>query len=759
MIKNIILKKNNTIDKILLFMFLGITSVLVFGAIELFDRIFIYKHFYFYTFKEKITFIYFFAGIVGLLGIIVAFFQGLVVIIIEAIKSFFYKLITLFKRKYSIEKFNKIFYRLISLIILITILFLINNNFSSQSEKKTLLPTITRVVENSNFYVKVKNSFLNYEFIRGIKDFIERGNQNIQVGVILILSITLSILIFFIFLANKFNKKFKIIDKFLLFKEKLSKVDLFLSYTLFAFFIFLLLFLYYCDAYYYTNLYRILHLLVGIFILVITQSVLYLLINKFIIKYKLNKKKLNKLFFSYLIVVFVLIFIISSMAAYNMKNHRSIKAWIFRHTSFERQALSIIQNIFDLDRDGYSCLFDGGDKNDFNPNINPLSIDLPGNGIDENSIGGDLQPKGYSLRLPNKDLNNYDISKNFERTDQNKNVLLIHIDGLRADRVGIINSKYFRNLTPEFDQFTEKCVVFRNAFAQGTSTHGTLLPMQAMSYNHSMEKEDMINLVQTCTKTGLSFKDFYHYFGGFLDDKGITDSLISYFRKLKPSKFFYWIYYGGPHYPNESHGYNFGNSCIDLYDEDVKNTDIQLVRFINYLENNNYLDNTMIIVYGDHGEELLDHGSRFHGVSLYNELSHVPLIIYLPDQPGLIINQGVELIDIFPTIFEYLEINTKYYNERDGISLMSFIKTGKSNKYHKYFITERDPQTRDEFREIAIIDKDLKMKMIYNYLNYTFELFDLWEDPLENNNLIDKNLIEAKKLKIKLDLFLNGYII
>ena len=66
--------------------------------------------------------------------------------------------------------------------------------------------------------------------------------------------------------------------------------------------------------------------------------------------------------------------------------------------------------------------------------------------------------------------------------------------------------------------------------------------------------------------------------GNQINDKDYTDSLISYFDENKPQNYCYWIYYGGPHYPNESHGYNFGNSCIDLYDEDVKYTDIQVIK-------------------------------------------------------------------------------------------------------------------------------------------------------------------------------------
>ncbi|MBD3278427.1 MAG: sulfatase-like hydrolase/transferase [Candidatus Aegiribacteria sp.] len=66
---------------------------------------------------------------------------------------------------------------------------------------------------------------------------------------------------------------------------------------------------------------------------------------------------------------------------------------------------------------------------------------------------------------------------------------------------------------------------------------------------------------------------------------------------------------------------------VGLYDSELRYTDAQIGRLISELRQRNGLDNTIFVVLGTHGEELMDHGSFGHGHSLYQELLHVPLII------------------------------------------------------------------------------------------------------------------------------------
>lgn len=66
---------------------------------------------------------------------------------------------------------------------------------------------------------------------------------------------------------------------------------------------------------------------------------------------------------------------------------------------------------------------------------------------------------------------------------------------------------------------------------------------------------------------------------------------------------------------------------VGLYDSELNYTDAQIGRLISGLRDRNGIDNTVFIILGTHGEELMDHGRMGHGHSLYQELLHVPLII------------------------------------------------------------------------------------------------------------------------------------
>ncbi len=84
-----------------------------------------------------------------------------------------------------------------------------------------------------------------------------------------------------------------------------------------------------------------------------------------------------------------------------------------------------------------------------------------------------------------------------------------------------------------------------------------------------------------------------------------------------------------------------------LYDGEVAYTDLWIARLIDSLP----LENTVVVVTSDHGEEFLDHGYLKHGQGLYNELIHVPLAMYLPDRskPRTVVSP-VSLIDVAPTV-------------------------------------------------------------------------------------------------------------
>jgi len=139
---------------------------------------------------------------------------------------------------------------------------------------------------------------------------------------------------------------------------------------------------------------------------------------------------------------------------------------------------------------------------------------------------------------------------------------------------------------------------------------------------------------------------------------------------------------------------------IDQYDGNILFADHQLGNLIELLQELNLMDsNIVFILTADHGEEFMDHNNLLHSETLYEELIHVPLLIYYPDRfaKGRKINEIAELIDIAPTILEIIGANPKKYNF-DGHSLIPGSPEFQLNKkayavlwkYNAYAVIEKN---------------------------------------------------------------------
>ena len=100
----------------------------------------------------------------------------------------------------------------------------------------------------------------------------------------------------------------------------------------------------------------------------------------------------------------------------------------------------------------------------------------------------------------------------------------------------------------------------------------------------------------------------------------------------------------------------FIRRAIDRYDGEILHNDHSLELLVDKLKQLGVLDNTLIIVVSDHGEEFWDHGWTAHGHSLYQELTHGAFVMW---NPKLLpaprrVAQPVQLIDVMPTVLDLL---------------------------------------------------------------------------------------------------------
>ncbi|MSP61053.1 MAG: hypothetical protein EXR72_12055 [Myxococcales bacterium] len=99
---------------------------------------------------------------------------------------------------------------------------------------------------------------------------------------------------------------------------------------------------------------------------------------------------------------------------------------------------------------------------------------------------------------------------------------------------------------------------------------------------------------------------------------------------------------------------------IALYDADISYNDHVLGKLLAALKKRGQGEDTMLIMTSDHGEEFWDHGRIGHGQSLRQELVHVPFLIHYPPYfpPGRVVEEGVEVLDVLPTITDALGVAT-----------------------------------------------------------------------------------------------------
>ena len=228
-----------------------------------------------------------------------------------------------------------------------------------------------------------------------------------------------------------------------------------------------------------------------------------------------------------------------------------------------------------------------------------------------------------------------------------------------------------------------------------------------------------------------------------------------------PEPFFAWIHVFPPHdlyLPPEPYRGMFGpylpperykrftsdvnsDDMYDLrilYDEFIRYCDRQFEEFIIQLEKRDKKKNTAVILSADHGESFQHDFYGHRGPELYEQLTHIPLVIKNADQSdGKVIHDIVEQIDIPATILELAHIPVPVWMEgRSLVPLMRGEELPPRPAFSMYFRHNRSRGHQITKGTIAIWEGDYKL---IHYLEEDKSLlFNLKQDPEEIDNLVEK---------------------
>jgi len=352
-------------------------------------------------------------------------------------------------------------------------------------------------------------------------------------------------------------------------------------------------------------------------------------------------------------------------------------------------------------------------------------------------------------------------------------VVLISLDTLRADHLPLFG--YGAGQTPHIDRLRADGVLFTNAYAQVPLTlpsHTSLLtgvlpalngvhdnigyrlddprrpaiPTALKSNGYATGAAISSYVLRSSTGLGALFDEYDDRIEekpgeplGALQRSGYATEEVarSWIERHRSEPFFYFLHIFEPHAPYEPPE-PFRSRFANPYDGEIATADDIVGRFIGYLKSAGIYDQAVIVLFSDHGEGLFDHGEPEHGLFLYREDIHVPLIVKLPgrDRAGQTEDRPVALLDIFPTIAQLCAIDAPA-----GLSGQSLFSVSASPR--NIFSETLYPRLHLGWSELrSLVGTDL------HYIEAPKpELYAFKDDPGERKNILLDRRREYASLK------------
>jgi arylsulfatase A-like enzyme/Tfp pilus assembly protein PilF len=285
------------------------------------------------------------------------------------------------------------------------------------------------------------------------------------------------------------------------------------------------------------------------------------------------------------------------------------------------------------------------------------------------------------------------------RSSGARNLLLVSLDTVRADRIGAYG--YASAQTPVIDELARSGLRFEQATTVVPLTlpaHSSLLTGTFPGWHGVRDnggfylEDDQQTLAEVLRQNGFRTGGFVGAFvldrrwgiaQGFdryvddfdLDRLGnaaamdmiqrpgaeVVDRALEWLKDDRAERFFAWVHLYDAHTPYEAPEpvrSRFPRTQDGAYDAEIAYTDLQVGRLVDALRGDGRLADTLIVIVADHGEMLGEHGEATHGFFIYEGATRIPLIISGPGIPAAVVADQVRIVDVMPTALRALGVPT-----------------------------------------------------------------------------------------------------